>query len=190
MNKKLRRRLRPLFETRVRRTLYPIADDGCAIELTIDRASSTPATVAPLCEIELELKRGDEAGLFDVARKLSHALPARLMLKSKSERGYELLDGGLAAPVKAAPVDLPAGAGTRDGFRAIGHACLKQIIDNEPALLRGDREGVHQMRVGLLPAAGGDVAVRRHPGRPADRRAQGRAQVAGASSRRRASSKC
>jgi CHAD domain-containing protein len=38
---------------------------------------------------------------------------------------------------------------TRDGFRAIGRACLKQIVGNEPALLKGDPEGVHQMRVGL-----------------------------------------
>ena len=31
----------------------------------------------------------------------------------------------------------------------IGVACLRQIIDNEPALMKGDPEGVHQMRVGL-----------------------------------------
>jgi triphosphatase len=32
---------------------------------------------------------------------------------------------------------------------AIGFACLKQIIDNVPALAKGDPEGVHQMRVGV-----------------------------------------
>ena len=31
----------------------------------------------------------------------------------------------------------------------IGLGCLKQIINNEAALIRGDPEGVHQMRVGL-----------------------------------------
>ena len=38
---------------------------------------------------------------------------------------------------------------TRDAFRTIGIACLGQIIGNEPAVLRDDPEGVHQMRVGL-----------------------------------------
>jgi hypothetical protein len=51
--------------------------------------------------------------------------------------------------VKAVAVDLSPGAATRDGFKAIGLACLKQMIGNNPALLAGDPEGVHQMRVGL-----------------------------------------
>ena len=46
-------------------------------------------------------------------------------------------------------VDLVAGISTRDGFKAIGRACLRQIVGNGPALLKGDPEGVHQMRVGL-----------------------------------------
>src|SRR5262249_17988514 len=37
-------------------------------------------------------------------------------------------------------------------FKAIGLACLKQVIDNVPALLAGEPEGVHQMRVGLRRA--------------------------------------
>jgi CHAD domain-containing protein len=37
----------------------------------------------------------------------------------------------------------------RKAFKTIGLTCLKQAINNEPALIRGDPEGVHQMRVGL-----------------------------------------
>lgn len=44
---------------------------------------------------------------------------------------------------------LVAGTSTRQAFRAVGRACLKQIVDNTPPLLKGDAEGVHQMRVGL-----------------------------------------
>ncbi len=150
VNGKLRRQLKPLFETRVRRTAYPLADDRRAIALTIDRGSiETGARSAPLCEIELELERGNVSDLFDVARELMDALPAQLAFKSKSERGYELIDDEQGAPVRAAPVDLAAGTSTRDGFKAIGRACLKQIVGNEPALIAGDAEGVHQMRVGL-----------------------------------------
>ena len=102
-----------------------------------------------MCEIELELKRGSQTELFEVARELTQAVPARLAFRSKSERGYELLDDERDAPVTAARIDLVAGTSTRDGFKAIGRACLRQIVGNEPALLKGDPEGVHQMRVGL-----------------------------------------
>src|SRR5215469_3486798 len=150
LTQRLRRRLKPLFETRVRRTLYPVVDEARAIALTVDRGTlDTGSHSLPLCEIELELDRGTVTELFDVARQLVRALPARLALKSKSERGYEIIDGELETPVKAAPIDLPAGANTRDAFKMIGLSCLKQIINNEAALIRGDPEGVHQMRVGL-----------------------------------------
>jgi triphosphatase len=150
MTNKLRQQLRPLFETRVRRTLYPVVDNAHAIALTVDRGTIDTGTRSlPLCEIELELKRGTPAKLFDVARELAQKLPARLAVKSKSERGYQIADDDQELPVKAVAIDLPAQASTRDAFKMISLACLKQVIDNEPALTSGDPEGVHQMRVGL-----------------------------------------
>jgi inorganic triphosphatase YgiF len=146
----LRRQLKPMFETRVRRALYPVAKGERAFALMLDQGKiDTGARSAPLCEIEVEFERGSAAEAFDVARELTQALPAQLAVKSKSERGYELLDRDQGAPVKAVSVDLAAGMSTRDGFRAVGRACLKQIVGNEPALLKGDSEGVHQLRVGL-----------------------------------------
>jgi triphosphatase len=150
MTNKLRRRLKPLFETRVQRTVYPIVANSHEIALTVDRGTIDTGTRAlPVCEIELELKRGPTAELFDLARELAQALPARLALKSKSERGYQLIDGKQETPVRAAAIDLPADANARDAFKLISLACLKQIIDNEAALIEGDPEGVHQMRVGM-----------------------------------------
>ena len=150
MNNKVRRQLKPMFETRVRRTIYPLVDETRAIDLTIDRGKiDTGDGSVPLCELELELKRGNKEQLFEIARVLTKALPARLAFKSKSERGYEFINGEQDAPVNAAPVDLPANSNARDGFKLICFASLKQIIDNTPALLKEDTEGVHQMRVGL-----------------------------------------
>jgi len=150
LSRKFCRQLKPIFETRVRRKTYPLTDGNSHIALTLDQGKIDIGDRSkPLCEIELELKRGHEAELFEVARELTHALAAQLALKSKSERGYELLEGSEIAPVKAAPIDLSAGTSTRDAFKAIGLACLKQVLDNEPALLARDPEGVHQMRVGL-----------------------------------------
>jgi len=150
LTKKFRRQLKPLFETRVRRTVYPIDDDKNAIALAVDQGTiDTGRRSVPLCEIELELERGTSTRLFDVARELAEALSARIGVKSKSERGYEIIDNKQELPAKAARIDLPAAATTRDAFKIIGLTCLKQVIDNEPALLKGDPEGVHQMRVGL-----------------------------------------
>ena len=118
--------------------------------MAVDRGTiNTGKRSQPLCEIELELEHGTAADLFGVARELSEALPVRLALKSKSERGYEIINGQDELPVKAAAINLPAGANARDAFRVIGLACLKQIIGNARALAKGDPEGVHQMRVGL-----------------------------------------
>jgi len=178
LNSRLERRLKPLFETRVRRAVYPLADTARAIELTVDQGRiDTGRKSMPLCEIELELERGNPEALFEVAREVARALPVQIAFKSKSERGYQLLDGEQNAPIKAASITLGAGSTTRDGFKVIGRACLKQVVDNEPALMAGDAEGVHQMRVGVrrLRAAVslfGDIA------RSAIRGDQGRAQMA------------
>jgi inorganic triphosphatase YgiF len=150
LSNKLRRRLKPLFETRVRRTVYPVVDEECAIAFTVDHGTvDTGSRSLPLCEIELELERGTLAELFEVARQLVRVLPARLALKSKSQRGYEIIDGDLESPVKATSIDLPARIKTRDAFKMIGLDCLKQVINNEAALISGNSEGVHQMRIGL-----------------------------------------
>jgi inorganic triphosphatase YgiF len=147
---KLRRQLKPIFETRVRRTVYPIVDGTRAMEFTVDQGTiDTGSRSMPLCEIELELKRGPVAAVFDLARELIRVVPAQLAVKSKSERGYELVADEQAAPVKAVTIELPANANTREAFKIIGRACLKQIVGNEPALVKGAPEGVHQMRVGL-----------------------------------------
>jgi inorganic triphosphatase YgiF len=150
IGRKFRRQLHSVFETRVARTVYPLSSSTGEIEFTVDRGTIAAGDrSAPLCEIELELKRGSQAELFNVARELMQAVPARLEFRSKSQRGYELLDDKGHASVTAERVDLVAGTSTRDGFKAIGRACLRQIVGNGPALLKGDPEGVHQMRVGL-----------------------------------------
>ena len=150
LTKKLRRQLKPLFETKVMRTSYPLANNTRALALAVDQGTiETGNSSLPLCEIELELERGSVADLFEVAREVSRAVPAQIVFKSKSERGYELIDGVRDTPLKAVTAGLSAGMSTRDAFTGIGHACLKQVVGNEAAAAKGGPEGVHQMRVGL-----------------------------------------
>lgn len=150
ITKKIRRRLKPVFETRIRRTAYSLVNNDAAIALTIDRGKiDTGDGSVPVSEFELELKRGGQERLFEVARALTHALPAQISLKSKAERGYELVNGSKGLPEKAVSVHFSDRCNARDGFRTIGFGCLKQIIGNVPALAKADPEGVHQMRVGV-----------------------------------------
>ena len=150
LSKKLRRGLKPVFETRVRRTVYPIRHHGSEIELTIDRGKVEAGRQSTLlCEVELELKRGESADLFKVARTLAEEVPLQLAVKSKAERGYALIAGEEVKAVKSAPVALKADFSRQAAFQAIARSCLHQFAANLPAMQGGDPEGVHQMRVAL-----------------------------------------
>jgi triphosphatase len=150
LSKKLRRSAKPLFKTSVRRTIYPIATETAEIELAIDSGSiDADGRSQPIRELELELKAGQSGELFRIARELSKAIPARLRLRSKAERGYELLNGAAPAVVKAAEIQLPAGTCTADAFRIIARSCLAQIVGNEAGVEAGNPEALHQIRIGL-----------------------------------------
>ncbi len=150
LTKKLRRKLRPVFETRVRRTTYPLHTRDAEVVVTLDRGRITAGRQStPLCEIEIELKSGDKSGLFRVARNVARATAAELAMKSKSQRGYELLDGDDTLAAKAEPIILTAEMPARDAFRLIAASCLKHVIGNKAAVLAADPDGVHQMRIGL-----------------------------------------
>jgi triphosphatase len=150
LGKKARRRLKPLFETRVRRKVYPIHEGISEIELTVDKGSvAAGRRSSPICEVELELKQGELADLFNAARTLAEEVPVQLALSSKAERGYSLIEGKGATPLKAASVALTPHTTCALAFRAIARACLRQLVANRPAMLGGDPEGLHQMRVAL-----------------------------------------
>jgi inorganic triphosphatase YgiF len=150
LTKKLKRRLKPVFETRIHRTSVPVVRNGSRIEVVLDegevRAGRQSAAIG---ELELELKRGKARDLFKLAREMVQIVPATLALKSKSERGYDLIEKKPAQAVPAETISLQDGMSTADAFRAIGRSTLRQISANEDTVARSDSEGVHQMRVGL-----------------------------------------
>src|SRR5262249_18029126 len=150
LSKKLRRSANPLFKPRARRTIYPIATETATIELALDSGSiAANGRSERIRELELELKSGEPAELFRIARELSKTIPARLCLRSKAERGYELLNGASPAVVKAAEIELSSSTSTADAFRIIARSCLAQIVGNEPGAEAGNPEALHQIRIGL-----------------------------------------
>lgn len=141
--------LQPLFETRIQRVLYRVRKNGSDVEMALDWGEiATAKSHCPIAELELELKQGAKAELFHLARALADVVPLRLGVRSKAERGYELIEGTSAAE-KARPVSVPAGVDSGQAFRIIARNCLRQIIANEPATCEGRAEALHQMRIGL-----------------------------------------
>jgi len=120
LTKKLKRKL-PLFETRIHRASIPIRKNGSRIEVALDNGQIRAGwQSAPISELELELKHGRASDAFKLARALAKRVPTTLSLKSKAERGYELIDDAPARAVRAEKIKLPRGMSTADAFRVIG----------------------------------------------------------------------
>jgi triphosphatase len=150
LTKKLKRGLKPVFETHIHRTSVPVRKNGTLIEVALDEGQVRAGRrSAPISELELELKRGKTGDIFKPANEMGKLAPATLSLKSKSERGYDLIENKPAKAVGAEKIRLQRGMNTADAFRIIGRSILRHIAGNETAVRRSDSEGVHQMRVGL-----------------------------------------
>lgn len=146
-----RHALKPVFTIETDRRTFLVEQEGSLIEVSLDRTeASSAARSMPFTELELELKHGEPAALFTFARRLSAAVPLRLALVPKSERGYRLLEDDAPRPVRAGTIKLPKGASCAEAFQIIARNCLSQIVLNE-SLMRQNRhpEALHQMRVGL-----------------------------------------
>ncbi|WP_020651685.1 CYTH and CHAD domain-containing protein [Massilia niastensis] len=144
-------RLQPVFRSSTRRTSWdiPLADGrqlACALDAG-DLACGDRHT--EISELELELKRGDPAELFELALDLHRDIPLEMSNDSKAARGYAMLEDAPLRAVKATPVRLGRDMTLEDAFQCIGLNCLRQIEANVAGVLRKDVESLHQMRVGL-----------------------------------------
>jgi len=88
-----------LFRTDFTRTLWTLDTGNAQVEAAVDQGEIV-ANVggdtrrAPLCEIELELKSGDELALHTLAAELAATLPGLAPDDvSKAQRGYRLREG-------------------------------------------------------------------------------------------------
>ncbi len=140
----------PVFTVAVERLTWMIDRGEASIELVLDRGYVAEGDrQAPICELELELKRGEPIALFALGRTLAAHFPVRLGVVTKSERGYDLLRA-VSRAFKAERVTLSRTASAADAFRAVAGSCIRQYRLNETVLLRhADAEALHQARVAL-----------------------------------------
>ncbi|MGJ3702355.1 CHAD domain-containing protein [Variovorax sp. AFSI2.2] len=146
---------------RLTRDVRTTAAGGAVVELALDvgkvvaQAGTPDERESPVCELELELKRGDVQGLAALARRWSQQHGLWFSTVSKAERGARLLAKLDVVPaVKAETPCFPEEKGKLGG-RAIQQAvvasCLAQILPNASEIAAGsaDEEQIHQLRIGI-----------------------------------------
>ena len=110
---------------------------------------SRPICHARFPKLNLSSSTAIAEELFKIAREIIEIVPAQLDVKSKPERGYELIANAPVAAEMASDPNLKAGMSTGRAFTLIGRACLRHMVANVPATISRDAEALHQMRVAL-----------------------------------------
>ncbi|WP_262269347.1 CYTH and CHAD domain-containing protein [Microvirga yunnanensis] len=144
-------RIAPVFHVTTERKLRDIAYADSVIEVAADSSTIQGSErTTYFGELELELKDGTAAELFQLALSLSTAAPLRLSFKTKAERGYEAASGEQPTRIKAAPVVLKRKMTSAAAFQVIAVSCLQHLMANEAIVRRvPEADAVHQMRVAL-----------------------------------------
>lgn len=150
-NPRIRRDLRPAFKVDVRRTSLILDTDAAQIEASFDHGFiETDNKKLGVCELELELKRGDRFGLFTLAREFVAKAPLHPSLVSKAERGYLLAKGEWGHAVKVTKLHLGKNMTSRQAFQQIFHSCLHDFELNQSGLMKSDNaEALHQGRIAI-----------------------------------------
>ena len=150
-DKLLRSALRPIFSTKVQRTEWLLGfDNGDKIELALDLGELIlDERHEPISEIELELKNGNKGRLFNFALNLIESIPLSLEPVSKSQRGYYYYRPRSPVVIRANPPHLQRNMSAHLALKQIVWECFTQLQGNQDAVLYGDDEGVHQMRIAI-----------------------------------------
>lgn len=146
---------------RLTRDVRTTGAGAAVVELALDvgkviaHAGTPDERESPVCELELELKRGDVQGLVALARRWSQQHGLWFSTVSKAERGARLLAKLDVVPAVKAEAPRFAEEKEKPGGRAIQQAvvasCLAQMLPNASEIAAGstDEEQIHQLRIGI-----------------------------------------
>jgi len=152
-DEKIRWALRSVFVTEFTRTSSLLEFPwGEMVECSLDQGEIRAGEQrVPLCEVELELKTGHPARLFELALGLQEGIPLKLENVSKAERGYRLITPTTAlVPSKAQTPELTGESSPIGVLVCILRSGMTHLQANEAGVVQGeDPEFIHQMRVAL-----------------------------------------
>ena len=149
--KAIKGRLEPVFVTDIRRTTRLLHLDGnTVVEVAIDEGSIQAGDASePVSELELELKGGGVGPLYRLAVQLQALAPLWISPESKSARGWHLRTGQTESAQHAQMPELGQLDQAAAGFHEILGGTLGHLMANIGPTLRGNAEGLHQMRFAL-----------------------------------------
>ncbi len=137
------------FDMQIERRTWTVLHDHSEFELVLDRGMITSDDrQTPVCEVELELKRGDPTALFNFAEKMDAVTPIRIGVLSKSERGRRLRKSAIVSQ-KAETLRLEREATLAQAFQKISGSCVRQFRLNESLVGWNNPSALHQARVSL-----------------------------------------
>jgi triphosphatase len=141
----------PIMTTKVRRHILQLDLTDAHIEVAFDDGMIEAAEhQEPISEIELELKRGKAAALYELGLSLMDAGPLRFGTQNKSARGYALISGEIPKAVKAGASGIEREDTADEAIAKLMSNCKHQILANLfPAESGSDPDGIHQLRVAL-----------------------------------------
>lgn len=143
--------LAPVFATRIRRRVRRLDYAGALIEIAFDDGAIEAGEKSlPVAEVELELKGGEAAALYELGLALLDIAALRIETRSKAARGYGLAFSRLPRAMKARPVEMSEHDNADAAIAAILGNAYSQLLGNlAPVAAGAGPEGVHQMRVAL-----------------------------------------
>lgn len=143
--------LEPLFATEVERQEITLVSRSATIEIAVDRGRVVAGGAAEsIAELELELKQGDPAALYELALELTRHGALLPCSRSKSDRGYELALGETPGATQAGSLEMRGKDRLEDVVDALFTDALAHLVAN--LHLVGDEhvpEALHQARVAL-----------------------------------------
>jgi len=142
----------PVFTTEFKRITWQIGNSAAQAEVALDTGNIYAGEMSrTISEVEIELKSGAPAFLFDIAAQLLEQVPLHIEPRSKAERGYILSGAVIPAPIKAAHAAIDKHQTAGEAWNAIMQTALVQLVANVPGFLENahDTEYLHQLRVAL-----------------------------------------
>ncbi|MGJ4887175.1 CHAD domain-containing protein [Bradyrhizobium sp. HKCCYLRH3099] len=143
--------LQAVFTADVHRHARLLDLPGAVLEIAFDsgiiKAGDDSEEVS---EIELELKSGDPATIYETALRLAEHGTVRPSIRSKSARGFDLAAGKAPGAEKPRKPRLDPAVSLDEAFAVILRSSFHHLLQAMPAAEDGrDPEGVHQLRVAL-----------------------------------------
>jgi triphosphatase len=99
-------KLLEVYRTDFERQVWNIESQGTKMEVVCDQGLVTsPYGEDTICELELELKEGAEAGLYHFALELADKIPVQVGVVSKAQKGARLKYGQIELPERPQNID-------------------------------------------------------------------------------------